>query len=398
MASKPAFSMTLAERASWQPGTVTARRSMMALRRTFDFFIGVDSLELRTVPYFTLSGGGVKSPHGSPNPQAERFPDDLGQGRRLRLRRLGRHAAGARGANGRPGREAGRQDDGTDGQAHGVRRRLGQALFRRHGQDARRRSARAADGRQRPVLLRRPRRGPEAAAGSRRGREIHSLDQAAGKRQRLRDRGPDDLVRVRRQRRNGPSLARKRLSLPHGRGPEGRLLLADLLPVLARLCPGDARAQARPAGQGRARRLGAPGRQALQVPDDDRLAPAANPRGRYAMSRIEGVSIETFRGDFEGLERMAHASWRDEYCLASFPNFYKPAFLHYLFERIPEADRDLLLGAYKDGEIVAFLANLPEKFHFEGRIYSAVYSCLLVVRKEYLRRGLAIDIIKAAVE
>jgi hypothetical protein len=113
---------------------------------------------------------------------------------------------------------------------------------------------------------------------------------------------------------------------------------------------------------------------------------------------IEGVSIETFRGDYEALERMAHASWRDEYGLASFPNFYRPAFLHYLFDRIPEDRRDVLLGAYKDGEIVAFLANLPEKFHFRGRIYSAVYSCLLVVRKEFLRQGLALDIIRAAVE
>src|SRR5512135_1119775 len=116
------------------------------------------------------------------------------------------------------------------------------------------------------------------------------------------------------------------------------------------------------------------------------------------MAKIEGLSIETFRGDYEGLERMAHASWRDEYGLASFPNFYRPAFLHYLFDRIPGDKRDLLLGAYKDGEIVAFLANLPEKFHFGGRIYDAVYSCLLVVRKEYLRQGLAIDIIKAALK
>lgn len=113
---------------------------------------------------------------------------------------------------------------------------------------------------------------------------------------------------------------------------------------------------------------------------------------------IKGVTIETFRGDYEGLERMAHASWRDEYGLASFPNFYRPAFLHYLFDRIPEDRRDVLLGAYKDGEIVAFLANLPEKFHFRGKIYTAVYSCLLVVRKEFLRQGLALDIIRAAVE
>lgn len=113
---------------------------------------------------------------------------------------------------------------------------------------------------------------------------------------------------------------------------------------------------------------------------------------------IQGLTIETFRGDYEGLERMAHASWRDEYGQASFPNFYRPAFLHYLFDRIPEDRRDLLLGAYKGGEIVAFLANLPEKFHFKGKIYNAVYSCLLVVRKEFLRQGLALDIIRAAIE
>lgn len=116
------------------------------------------------------------------------------------------------------------------------------------------------------------------------------------------------------------------------------------------------------------------------------------------MGKLEGLSIGPFRGDYEGLERMAHASWRDEYGQASFPNFYRPAFLHYLFDRIPEDRRDLLIGAYKNGEIVAFLANLPEKFHFEGKIYNAVYSCLLVVRKEYLRQGLALGLIRAAVE
>jgi GNAT superfamily N-acetyltransferase len=112
---------------------------------------------------------------------------------------------------------------------------------------------------------------------------------------------------------------------------------------------------------------------------------------------LEGVSVETFKGDYDELERMAHASWRDEYGQASFPNFYRPAFLHYLFDRIPAGKRNLLLGAYKDGEIVAFLANLPQTFHFRGDRFRAVYSCLLVVRKEYLRRGLALDIIRTAV-
>jgi len=115
------------------------------------------------------------------------------------------------------------------------------------------------------------------------------------------------------------------------------------------------------------------------------------------MSGLEGVSIETFRGDHEGLERMAHASWRDEYGAASFPNFYRPAFIRYLTDRIPAGKRDLLLGAYRDGEIVGFLANLPQKFHFQGTVRNAVYSCLLVVRREYLRKGIALDIIRTAV-
>jgi GNAT superfamily N-acetyltransferase len=116
------------------------------------------------------------------------------------------------------------------------------------------------------------------------------------------------------------------------------------------------------------------------------------------MSPVPGVTIEPFRGDYDGLERMAHASWRDEYGAASFPNFYRPAFLRYLFDRIPEGRRDHLLGAYKDGEIVAFLANLPQTFHFRGGLCAAVYSCLLVVRKEHLRRGLALEIIRTAAD
>ena len=116
------------------------------------------------------------------------------------------------------------------------------------------------------------------------------------------------------------------------------------------------------------------------------------------MAGVEGISVETFRGDFEGLERMAHASWRDEYGDASFPNFYRPAFLRYLTDRIPVDRRDLLIGAYKGDEIVGFLANLPQKFHFQGGVRNGVYSCLLVVRREYLRRGIALDIIRTAVD
>ncbi|MBM3305329.1 MAG: GNAT family N-acetyltransferase [Candidatus Aminicenantes bacterium] len=113
---------------------------------------------------------------------------------------------------------------------------------------------------------------------------------------------------------------------------------------------------------------------------------------------MEGIVIEPFRGEYEALERMAHASWRDEYGQASFPNFYRPAFLHYLFDRIPADKKDHLIGAYKDGECIAFLANLPRKFQFRERVYNAIYSCLLVTRREHLRQGVALALIRAAVE
>lgn len=113
---------------------------------------------------------------------------------------------------------------------------------------------------------------------------------------------------------------------------------------------------------------------------------------------IEGVSIGIFRGDYDALERMAHASWREEYGDASFPNFYRPAFLHFLFDRIPETQKDVLFAAYKGDEIVAFLANLPQKFHYKGSDYRAVYSCLLVTGREYLRQGMALALVNHALE
>lgn len=112
------------------------------------------------------------------------------------------------------------------------------------------------------------------------------------------------------------------------------------------------------------------------------------------MTDASGVALEPFRGDYEGLERMAHSSWRDEYGISSFPNFYRPAFLRYLFGRIQGEDH--LIAAYRGGEIVSFLGNVPHAFRFRGRVYRGTWSCLLVTRKELLRQGHAAAIIKEA--
>ena len=112
------------------------------------------------------------------------------------------------------------------------------------------------------------------------------------------------------------------------------------------------------------------------------------------MAGLAELSLEPFRGDYEGLEAMAHSSWRDEYGISSFPNFYRPAFLRYLFGRIRE--RDHLIAAYRGDEIVSFLGNVPHTFQFRGRVYRGTWSCLLVTRKELLRQGHAVALINEA--
>jgi GNAT superfamily N-acetyltransferase len=111
---------------------------------------------------------------------------------------------------------------------------------------------------------------------------------------------------------------------------------------------------------------------------------------------IPGIEIDTFRGDLEGLEKMAHTAWRDEYGIESFPNLYRPEFLRFIFDRIE--DKEHLIAAYKGDEIVSFLANLPRNFSVDGKIYRGVYTCLLVTRKKLLRQGIAQALIDTALE
>ncbi len=102
---------------------------------------------------------------------------------------------------------------------------------------------------------------------------------------------------------------------------------------------------------------------------------------------MQDISIESFRGDAEELERMARLAWRDEYGVDSYPNLYKPAYLDSLMQGVD--DPRLAIAAYRGQEIVGFLLNLPRNMALDGKVYKAALSCLLVVRKEQGRKGLA---------
>ncbi len=97
--------------------------------------------------------------------------------------------------------------------------------------------------------------------------------------------------------------------------------------------------------------------------------------------------IEDFRGDAEALERMAHAAWRDEYAVDSYPNLYKPDYLEYLMKNVD--DPRMAIAAYEGDEPVGFILNLPRVMVMGGKEYRAALSCLLVVRKKTFRQGLA---------
>lgn len=114
------------------------------------------------------------------------------------------------------------------------------------------------------------------------------------------------------------------------------------------------------------------------------------------MKKAEKLAVEPFRGDFEALELMAHRSWREEYGEESFPNFYRPDFLRFLYDRLD--DKGLFMGIYKGEEIVAFLANLPQKYFFKKGEYQAVYSCLMVTSRDYLRQGVASLLVREALK
>jgi len=55
------------------------------------------------------------------------------------------------------------------------------------------------------------------------------------------------------------------------------------------------------------------------------------------------------------------------------------------------------IAAYKNGEILAFLANVPRTFCYRQQYFRAIISCLLVSRLELARKGLAQALIKEAV-
>jgi GNAT superfamily N-acetyltransferase len=99
------------------------------------------------------------------------------------------------------------------------------------------------------------------------------------------------------------------------------------------------------------------------------------------------IEYRDFDGDLEALAAMARESWFEEYGVATWPDLYQPALSRHYFADVD--DPRFLVGAYDGGRLVAFVANLPRPYRFNGKRYRGVMSCMLVGHRDYRRRGLA---------
>lgn len=101
------------------------------------------------------------------------------------------------------------------------------------------------------------------------------------------------------------------------------------------------------------------------------------------------IEIRDFDGDLEALWAMARDSLSQEYSVDAWIDMYRPTVARHLFANVP--DPRFLIGAYDGAKLVAFIANLPRVYRFNGKTYSGVASTMLVGHKDY--RGAVVYLI-----
>ncbi|MBW1807925.1 MAG: GNAT family N-acetyltransferase [Deltaproteobacteria bacterium] len=104
------------------------------------------------------------------------------------------------------------------------------------------------------------------------------------------------------------------------------------------------------------------------------------------------IEYRDFDGNVEALGAMAADSWNEEYGINTWPDLYRPDLARHFFSCVD--DPRYLVGAYDGIKLVAFIANLPRTYRFQGQRYKGALSCMLVGHKEYRRQGIIIKMIK----
>jgi GNAT superfamily N-acetyltransferase len=103
------------------------------------------------------------------------------------------------------------------------------------------------------------------------------------------------------------------------------------------------------------------------------------------------VEIRTFDGDLQEVSSLIKTSWSEDYqgvYKQPIMDYSAIEFLEWNLKR-PNADPDLLLGAYHGGKLVAFVGGLPHQLRYNNKVFNSVANSFLTTHTDYKRKGIA---------
>jgi hypothetical protein len=101
------------------------------------------------------------------------------------------------------------------------------------------------------------------------------------------------------------------------------------------------------------------------------------------------IEVRNFDGDLAALAAMAYDTLFEEYGANAWRDLNRPEIARHLFADVP--DPRFLIGAYDGTRPVAFIANLPRAYRFNGRTYRGVIPTMMAAHKDY--RGAVVYLI-----
>ena len=93
------------------------------------------------------------------------------------------------------------------------------------------------------------------------------------------------------------------------------------------------------------------------------------------------IELRDFDGNLAALSAMAYDTMFEEYGQDAWLDWNRPEITRHFFADVP--DPRFLIGAYDGTRLVAFIANLPRTYRFNGKTYRGVASVMMAAHKDY---------------
>jgi len=111
------------------------------------------------------------------------------------------------------------------------------------------------------------------------------------------------------------------------------------------------------------------------------------------------VEIRRFDGDLQEVSDLIKASWGKEYRgkhKQPVMDYSCIDFLEWNLNR-PDADPDLLIGAYSGGKLVGFIGGFPHKLRYNDKVLRSASASFVTTHIRYQRKGIGRSLIREAV-